>query len=449
MGKLFGTDGVRGIANKDLTCQLAFELGKAGAYVLTKHTHHKAKIIVGRDTRISGSMLEASLAAGICAAGAEAILLGVLPTPAIAYLTRLYNADAGVVISASHNPVEHNGIKFFNNDGYKLSDEIENEIENIILNREQTINLPTGSDIGHIITKNTGTNDYVNYALSTLEDSFDGLKFAVDCSNGAAYKVAKKAFEKLGGQVHFLYDNPDGTNINLHCGSTDMDSLKRYVIENSLQFGVAFDGDADRVLFVDENGEDVDGDNIMAVMTMDLKEKGKLKNNTLVATVMSNLGLRIMAEGNDINLVTTKVGDRYVIEKMIEGNYSIGGEQSGHIILLDHNTTGDGLITALQFISIYNKKNIPMSKLKKTMDTYPQVLKNAKVKDSRKYDYLKDSKVKNAIEKIEEHFSGKGRVLIRPSGTEALVRVMIEGKDIDDITKRAEELKVLIEERLG
>lgn len=449
MGKYFGTDGVRGIANTELTPELVYKLGRAGAYVLTKEKKHAAKIIVGMDTRISGDMLEAALIAGICSVGAHAISLGIVPTPAVAHLVRVYNADAGVVISASHNPVKDNGIKFFNSQGFKLRDELEDEIEDIMINSIDSVPRPIGTEVGTRKVNDEAIFDYVDFLKTTTDVSFDGIKIAIDCANGATYKAAPLVFEALGAEVCAIHREPDGTNINKDCGSTHMKSLIEYVKENNINVGIAFDGDGDRCLAVDENGEVVDGDQIMAIFGNYIKENGKLKNNTIVATVMSNLGLFIMGEKSGINIEKTSVGDRYVLERMLEKDYSLGGEQSGHIIFLEHNTTGDGILTAIQLLSIMKKTNKKLSELKNVMEVMPQVLINAKVDSKKKNDYLKDEVIKNAITEVEKKFEGEGRVLIRPSGTEAIVRVMIEGRDKEILKLEAEKLVKLIEERLN
>lgn len=448
MGVFFGTDGVRGVANTELTCDMAFKLGRAGAYVLAKKNHHKARIIVGRDTRVSGGMLEAALMAGICSVGAEAVSLGVVPTPAVAYLVRLYKADAGVVISASHNPVKDNGIKFFNSDGFKLSDEIEEEIEDVIINHLDEVPLPTGTDVGSITVNENGAKDYADFILSHCESSLKGLKIVVDCANGATYKAAKLVFGGLQADVAYLSAEPDGTNINFNCGSTHLENLKAEVVKQKADIGVAFDGDGDRCLCVDENGETVDGDMIMAVIGNDYKERGLLKDDTITVTVMSNLGFMLMAKEKGINVAITTVGDRYVLEEMLKNNHNLGGEQSGHVIILDKNTTGDGLLTAVTLLSVLDRKKKPISELKKVMEVLPQVLINAEVDNKKKYEYEQNDIIRKAIEELEAKFSGDGRVLIRPSGTEPLVRVMIEGRDIDIITKEAQKLADLIVEEL-
>ncbi len=450
MGRLFGTDGIRGIANTELTAVLAFKTGQAGAYVLTSRLAEgrRPRILIGKDTRKSGDMLEAALTAGLCSVGAKVIPLGVIPTPAVAYLTRKYNADAGVVISASHNPCEYNGIKWFNGDGYKLKDEIEDEIERYILD-EKEIPLPTHGKIGYVASNHDAVEDYVQFAISTVDCRLDGMKIAVDCANGASYQTAFKALNKLGANVECIHNTPDGVNINAKCGSTHMESLKAYVKSIGADVGIAFDGDADRMLAVDENGRLIDGDQIMAVCANYMKEQGRLAKNTLVCTVMSNLGLFIAAEKRGINVPRTKVGDRYVLEEMLKNGYMIGGEQSGHIIFLEHNTTGDGLVSALQFLSVLKKTGMKASEAASIVKVLPQVLCNAVVKPESKYSYMDDAEIAAACKALEDEFNGEGRVLIRPSGTEPLVRVMIEGQDQDYIGKKAKELAHLIERKLG
>ncbi|WP_341876267.1 phosphoglucosamine mutase [Defluviitalea saccharophila] len=449
MGRLFGTDGVRGVANTELTIELAYKLGQAGAYVLTKETHHQPIILVGRDTRISGNMLESALVAGICSVGAKAIKIGVVPTPAVAYLTRKYKADAGVVISASHNPVKYNGIKFFNSEGYKLRDELEEEIEGIILDHTEELPTPIGDEVGTIVEEPNALNEYVDFLKSTVDVDLKGLKIAVDCANGAAYMAGPKVLEALGAELIVIGNEPNGCNINKNCGSTHMEGLQEMVKANKVDLGLAFDGDADRCLAVDENGNLVDGDQIMAICGLQMKKENTLTGNTIVATVMSNLGLFIMAEKNGLNIEKTKVGDRYVLEEMLKDNYKLGGEQSGHIIFLDYNTTGDGILTALQLLSVMKKTGKKLSELASVMEVLPQVLVNAKVSNDKKYSYLENEKIKKAIEELEAKFAGEGRVLIRPSGTEPLVRVMIEGKDEKVLKEEAEKLAELIKAELN
>jgi len=449
MGRLFGTDGVRGVANLELTAGLAYKLGQAGAYVLAGEFKHTPKIIVGMDTRISGDMLEAALVAGICSVGAEAVCLDVLPTPAIAYLTRLYNADAGVVISASHNPFEFNGIKFFNEKGYKLPDEIEEQIEAIILDNILELPKPVGSEVGRKSTCESALDDYVAFLKKTIDVDLKGLKIVIDCANGASYEVAPYTLFELGADVTVINNEPDGININKNCGSTHIKELQEKVLEVGADVGLAFDGDADRVLAVDEKGNFIDGDQIMAIIGLDLKKKGKLSKDTIVATVMSNMGFDIMAKQEGLNIVKTTVGDRYVLEEMISKGYVLGGEQSGHVIFLEHNTTGDGMVTGLQLLQVLKTSGKKVSELAGVMQILPQVLKNAKVSNDKKNSYMEDEIIAKSCKELEQIFHGEGRVLIRPSGTEPLVRVMIEGKDQDFITQKAIDLVKIIEERLG
>ena len=445
MGRLFGTDGVRGVANTELTPELAMQLGQAGAYVLTKTNSHKPTIMVGCDTRISGDMLANALMAGICSVGANAVYVGVVPTPAVAYLTRKYKVDAGVVISASHNSVEFNGIKFFNGDGYKLPDAIEDEIEAIINNGLEKLPRPIGSGVGKIKYRTDAREEYVNHCLKAVDMHLDGIKIVVDCAEGASFYTSVETLKELGANVVAIHNSPDGTNINANCGSTHMEELMARVVYEKASLGLAFDGDADRLLAVDENGHEVNGDEIMAIIGNYMKQQGKLKKNTIVATVMSNLGFFIMGEENGINIEKTKVGDRYVLERMKEMGANLGGEQSGHIIFLDDNTTGDGLISALHLLEVVVESGKTLSELKQIMEVMPQALVNAKVPTHKKDKYMEYPEIAEAIEKLEKDFDGKGRVLIRPSGTEPLVRVMIEGKDQALIEEEAKKLAELIQ----
>ncbi len=449
MGRLFGTDGVRGVANTELTPELAYSIGRAGAYVLTKHANGRAKILVGRDTRISGPLLECALVAGMCSVGADVVISGVIPTPAIAYLVRTEGFDAGVMISASHNPFEHNGIKYFSGTGYKLSDEIEEEIEAIILDNAVEIENPTHEKVGNVTYDYSLCDKYIEFAKSTIDCDFSGMKIAIDCANGASSMTAEKTLKGLGADVTVINNTPDGININNGCGSTHIEGLMELVKNGDFVGGLAFDGDADRVLAVDNNGELVDGDKIMAICGLDMKERGILAKNAIVATVMSNLGLFVMGEKNGVNIPKTKVGDRYVLEEMLKEGYSIGGEQSGHVIFLEHNTTGDGLVTGLQLLSVVKRTGKSMAELATVMDTFPQVLINAKIKNENKEKYKEDAEIMAVISAMEEEFASTGRVLIRPSGTEPLVRVMIEGKDVDVITEKARMLADLLEKKLG
>lgn len=444
MGRMFGTDGVRGVAGAELTIELATQLGQAGAFVLTREKEHQPTLIVGCDTRISGGMLANALMAGICSVGANAIYVGVLPTPAVAYLTRRHKVDAGVVISASHNPMEFNGIKFFNGEGYKLSDELEDEIEALIKNKMKDVTLPVGSGVGRIDYRFDIRDEYVSFIKKCVPVNLHGLKIVADCAEGASHYTSVKALRELGADLIPIHVNPDGTNINANCGSTHMDELKARVVYEKADIGLAFDGDADRLLAVDEQGRLVDGDQLMAICGNYMKEKGTLKKNTIVVTVMSNLGFTIMGQQNGIHVEKTKVGDRYVLENMRENGYNIGGEQSGHIIFLDDNTTGDGLLSALHVLQVMVDTKKKLSELASIMEIYPQALVNAKVPNHKKEHYMEYTEIAEAIEELERKFNGEGRVLIRPSGTEPLVRVMIEGKNQQEIDREAKKLAELI-----
>lgn len=444
MGRMFGTDGVRGVANAELTPMLAMQLGQAGAYVLTKEKDHKPTIMVGCDTRISGDMLANALMAGVCSVGANAVYVGILPTPAVAYLTRKYKVDAGVVISASHNPVEFNGIKFFDGNGYKLPDEMEDEIEAVIKSGMDGVKFPTGRQVGKIKYRTDAREEYINHAIQSIPMDLSGLKIVVDCAEGAAFYTSVEALKELGANVIAIHNNPDGSNINANCGSTHMDELKGRVLVEKANVGLAFDGDADRMLAVDENGQSVDGDQIMAIIGNHMKSKGTLKDDTIVATVMSNLGFFLMGEKNGLKIEQTKVGDRYVLERMREIGSNLGGEQSGHIIFLDENTTGDGLLSALHLLQVMVETGKSLSELASVMEVLPQALVNAKVANHKKDRYMEYPEVAKAIEELTAKFDGEGRVLIRPSGTEPLVRVMIEGKDQKQIEEEAKKLANLI-----
>lgn len=449
MARIFGTDGVRGVANKELTVELAMNLGKAGAYVLTKENAHKPTILVGCDTRISGEMLANALMAGICSVGADAVYAGVVPTPAVAYLTRHFGYDAGVVISASHNPAEYNGIKFFSRTGYKLSDILEDEIEEIMRMNSAELPMPLGGEVGRITYDSDAKDEYVKFAASVVHPDLSGLKIVVDTAEGAAYYTAEKTLRLLGADPVMLHNNPDGVNINAGCGSTHLEELAAKVVETGADIGIAFDGDADRMLAVDEKGNVVDGDQIMAICGLHMKKKGTLKKDTIVATVMSNLGFFQLGEREDINIASTKVGDRYVLEYMLANQCNLGGEQSGHVIFLDENTTGDGLISALHLLEVMTETGCPLSELASVMKVLPQALVNARVSNIKKDYYMDNKAVAQAVRELEEKFAGAGRVLIRPSGTEPLVRVMIEGDDQKFIEEEAKKLAQLIEENIG
>ena len=448
MSRLFGTDGVRGVANSELTPELAMNLGKAGAYVLTKENAHKPTIIVGCDTRISGGMLANALMAGICSVGANAVYLGVLPTPAVAYLTKKYKVDAGVMISASHNPVEFNGIKFFSGDGYKLSDAMEEEIEALIRGGMEDIPKPVGTLLGKVKYRLDAREDYIKFVQRTVPVDLTGLKVVVDCAEGASYYTSIETLKDLGADIVAIHTDPDGTNINANCGSTHMEELQARVVFEKAAVGLAFDGDADRLLAVDEKGEIIDGDQLMAICGNYMKEQGRLKQDTIVATVMSNLGFMLMGKDRGIHIEQTKVGDRYVLERMKEAGFNLGGEQSGHIIFLDDSTTGDGLISALHLLEVLVNTKKPLSELAGIMEVLPQALVNAKVPNHKKDKYMEYPEIAEAIEQLEAQFSGEGRVLIRPSGTEPLVRVMIEGKDRNVIREEAQKLAKLISDTM-
>lgn len=445
MSRLFGTDGVRGVANKELTPLLAMQLGQAGASVLTKETSHKPTIMVGCDTRISGDMLANALMAGVCSVGANAVYVGVVPTPAVAYLTRKNHMDAGVVISASHNPVEFNGIKFFDANGYKLPDAMEDEIEAIIKNDMKDLVFPTGTEIGSITYRTDARENYVKHATEAIPVDLHGMKIVADCAEGASYYTSVEALKLLGADVVAIHNNPDGTNINAGCGSTHMEELMERVKAEKADVGLAFDGDADRLLAVDEKGNKVDGDQIMGIVGNYLKEQKKLKKDTIVATVMSNLGFFLMGEKQGIHMEQTKVGDRYVLERMRQIGANLGGEQSGHVIFLDENTTGDGLLSALHLLQVLVDTKKPLSELATIMEVLPQALVNAKVPNDKKNSYMENPQIADAIDALTKKFAGEGRVLIRPSGTEPLVRVMIEGRDQNRIQEEAEKLAALIE----
>lgn len=448
MARLFGTDGVRGVANESLTCELAVKIGQAAAAVLGGNQKKRPLVAVGMDTRISSDMLAGALSAGLCSSGADVLSLGVIPTPAVAYLVRKYHADAGVVISASHNSAEFNGIKIFSANGYKLPDELEEKIEDMILGDEKIHGEIIGADIGRIIPAENAHKDYVDYLRQTVSHTLDGLKIAIDCANGAASTTAPMLFEQLGAQCHILNADPNGVNINDNCGSTHMESLRKYVLNNSMDVGIAFDGDADRCLCIDEKGNEVDGDFIMAICASDMKKRGKLKKDTVIGTVMTNLGFIKFCQANGINFIPTKVGDRYVLEEMLLEDYKLGGEQSGHVIFGDCATTGDGELTALKVLSVMYRESEKLSELASVMKKYPQVMVNVKVSPEGKINFYTDSKVKRAIEKAKESLGDTGRVVVRVSGTEPLIRVMAEGENTDEITQivntAADEIKAAL-----
>jgi len=449
MGRLFGTDGARGVANSELTLELATNIGRAAAMVLTESGEGHPKVLIGKDTRLSSDMLEGALAAGLCSVGADVILLGTVPTPTVAYLVRKYNADAGFMISASHNPFEFNGIKIFSSTGYKLPDAMESEIESIILDGARPYPQLTGSGLGKVTRAENAVDDYIDYVISTVSDRLDGLRVGIDCSNGSSSVTAEKLFTKLGAECHMLSDKPDGININDNCGSTHMESLQKFVVENGLDLGVAFDGDADRCLAVDDKGQIVDGDRIMAVCALDCSLNNKLSKNAVVGTVMSNMGFTRFCKDNSLNFVAAKVGDRYVLEEMLKNGYNFGGEQSGHVIFLDYATTGDGQLTAAHLLGIVNKRQEKLSDIAAVMTHYPQVLVNVRVSAEGKNKYASDENIKAEIKKVAKELGEDGRILVRLSGTEPLVRVMLEGLDLELITRLANETADLIKQKIG
>ena len=440
MGRLFGTDGVRGVANiEPMTAETAVQLGRGVAY-LFKNEHRRHKIVVGKDTRLSGYMIENALTAGICSMGVDVLLVGPFPTPGVAFITPSMRADAGVVISASHNPFQDNGIKFFSKDGFKLPDQLEMKIEELISGGSIDSLRPTGSEVGKVVRINDATGRYVVFLKNTFpkSQSLDGLKIVLDCSNGAAYKVAPAVFRELGAELVTLGVEPNGENINLNCGSLHPELISKTVKEKKADLGIAFDGDADRVVFVDENGELLDGDHIMAICAAEMIRNGKLKKNTLVTTVMSNMGLDITLKKLGGKIVKTAVGDRYVVEEMVRNGYNLGGEKSGHIVFLDHNTSGDGIISALQVLAVMKRNNRRLSELARIMEPLPQVLLNVKVAEKKEIDDIPEIAYK--IKKTEEKLGDKGRVLVRFSGTELILRIMLEGEDEDEISAMAEEI---------
>lgn len=450
MGRLFGTDGVRGIANESLTPELALQIGRAAAKVLLRESKSsKPTILIGKDTRASGDMLEAALTAGFTSVGCNVLSVGVVPTPAVAYLVCKYGCEAGVMISASHNPCEYNGIKIFQKTGYKLDDSIEEEIEAIILDNAEEIPVMTGGAIGNRLYCKTAVKDYVEHVVSTTSVRFDGLSIALDCANGSASVCAKEIFTSLGAKCIMLSDTPDGVNINLNCGSTHPEELMRFVKDAGLDLGLAFDGDADRMLAVDENGELVDGDKVIAICAKRMKDEGKLAKNTAVVTVMSNMGFFKFCKDNDIDCAKTAVGDRYVLERMLKDGYNIGGEQSGHVIFLDYASTGDGELSGVQLLETVVKSGKKLSELAKIMRVYPQVLINVTVTPEGKQKYNNDEYIISAVQQAEMELSGEGRVLVRVSGTEPLIRVMLEGSDIDQITKLGNAIADVVRERLS
>lgn len=450
MGRIFGTDGARGVANTEISCTLAMDIGRAAAMVVARD-HHKRKpvFLVGHDTRISHDMLESAIAAGLCSVGADVVTLGTVPTPAVAYLVANSDADAAIMLSASHNPYEFNGIKIFGAEGFKLTDEEEMEIEEIVLDHVLPYDLKWNDELGVIRSGETLVEQYIDHIVSTVEGDLSGIRVAADCANGSASATAAKIFAKLGADVTILNDKPNGVNINDNCGSTHIDVLGKYVRENGFDLGVAFDGDADRCLAVDENGELVDGDKLIAIFASQLKQEGKLANDTAVVTVMSNMGFFKFAEQAGIHVEKTSVGDRYVLQNMLEHGHCIGGEQSGHIIFREFMTTGDGQLTAVQLLWAIKKSGKKLSELAQLMQVYPQVILNVRADKEMKRMVKVDEGVLKRQQQLEEDMNGNGRILVRPSGTEPVIRIMVEGLDREAIMNAAKSMEQIIIERLG
>ena len=449
MGRLFGTDGIRGIANTELTCELAMKVGRATAMVLANNSRRRPLFVIGMDTRISSGMLCNAIVAGLCSVGADVKVLGVVPTPAVAYLIGKYKADAGIMISASHNPAEFNGIKVFSGDGYKLPDALEEQIENIIEDNIEEPQICVGKDVGNVTYVSEACKYYLEHLKSTVSNSLDGLKIAVDASNGSASETAETLLTQLGAEVFMLADKPDGININDNCGSTHLEILKEYVVANKLDAGIAFDGDADRCLCVDEYGNEIDGDQIMAICAYDMKQRGKLAKNTVIGTIMTNLGFIKFCESNDLNFIATKVGDRFVLEEMLLEEYNFGGEQSGHVIFRDFATTGDGQLTAVQLLSLMKRNNAKLSELAKVMTKYPQVSKNVNVTNQGKVKFYTNVAIKEKTEELKRKLADKGRIVVRPSGTEPKIRVMVEGENEKQIEEVLNELVEVVKNELG
>ena len=447
MTRLFGTDGVRGIANQKLTPKLCYDIGRAAAFVLTKNK--KGKVLVGRDTRLSGDLVESALIAGFMSIGLDVDVAGVIPTPGVAYLTRTGDYLCGVSISASHNPFEYNGIKFFSSDGLKLDDSLEDDIEEKVLSTTKIYKDVTGDQVGRVNRSHEFTEKYISYLKGLTDERFDGFEVAVDAGNGAQSFIAEEVLKAYGARVKIINNEPNGKNINDKCGSTNPKLIEELVKKENSHIGMSFDGDADRIIAVDEKGKVVDGDHILAIAATYLKENNKLNNNAAVGTIMSNMGLKKYLESIDVDFIETKVGDRYILERMLKDDYIIGAEQSGHVIFLDYNTTGDGLATGIHLLEIMKKTGKKLSELNGLMKDYPQVLKNARVRDELKNRYEKFPDIIKAIKEVEEAYHGSGRVVIRPSGTEALVRVMIEGEDTYKLAQDADKLVKIIEEKLN
>ena len=426
MGRLFGTDGARGVANTELTCELAMNIGRAAAMVLTDNTHRHPRILIGKDTRISSDMLEGALTAGLCSVGADVISLGVIPTPAVAFLVGKYKADAGIMISASHNPFYDNGIKVINSKGHKMSADVEQLIEDYIDGNYGDIPMAVRENIGRTVDYAMGRNRYIGHLIATATRSFKDKRIGLDCSNGSASAVAKSVFDALGAKTYVIHAEPDGTNINMNCGSTHIEELQKYVVENGLDVGFAYDGDADRCIAVDEEGRIIDGDLIMYICGKYMHEQGELSNDTVVTTVMSNFGLYLALDKAGIRYEKTAVGDKYVYENMVQNGHRIGGEQSGHIIFSKYATTGDGILTSMKMMEVMLAKKLPLSKLAEPVTIYPQVLKNVRVKS--KPEAQNDADVQQAVAKVADTLGDTGRILVRESGTEPVIRVMVEAE---------------------
>lgn len=447
--KLFGTDGVRGVANSELTVELAMQIGRCAASVLSNGSDHRPVVAIGTDTRASANMLTSAIAAGVCSMGANVLLLGVVTTPAIAFLLEKLNADAGIMISASHNSAEFNGIKIFSKSGYKLPEMLEEQIEDLIEKGDDVTKRPIGGEVGTIRQIENASRQYIDHIKNSIDSDLSGLNIAIDCANGSASATARTLFSELGASIFVLSDSPDGVNINKDCGSTHTEALAKFVVENHLDCGVAFDGDADRCLCVDENGELIDGDKIMAICSLDMKQRGILNKNTVVGTIMSNFGFSKFCEENDIDFVATKVGDRFVLEEMLQNGYSLGGEQSGHVIFREYATTGDGQLTSVQLLSLLKRSGKKLSELASVMKRYPQSMINVKISKQGKLKFYTDAEVLRAINKAEKELSGSGRLVVRPSGTEPLLRVMVESLDADQADRVAKEVAEVIVNRLG
>lgn len=450
MGRLFGTDGARGVANTELTCELAMQIGRAAALVLAEDNGGRRPVVmIGKDTRASGAMLEGALIAGLCSVGTDVVLLGVVPTPAVACMVTKHHADAGIMISASHNPCEYNGIKIFASTGYKLPDAMEAKIEAIVLDNAEEIPAPTGGDVGRVTVKSDMVDEYIEHVASSIDVKLDGLRIALDCANGSSSATAEKLFTRLGADFDIFYSQPDGVNINENCGSTHIGNLQKIVREGGYDAGFAFDGDADRCLAVDDNGDLVDGDYILALMAEDMKERGTLKGNAVVGTILTNMGFHKFCRDREMNFIAAKVGDRYVLEEMLKNGYNLGGEQSGHVIFLDHCTTGDGQLTAVQICGLLKRSGRKFSEFTDLVKPYPQTMVNVKVTPEGKKNWKSCEPLDKAIREAESELGDTGRIIVRESGTEPLIRVMTEGENEQQILRIADELAAVVKEFLA